>query len=167
MKTLVQKQDAVLLATAEEMFEATKTVIAWMLADAFTLREEEVLWLQYHLNDILSPIRNRKPAVVALSVSDELHNKTYSMRLSSFNPYREAGEVQDGVVTASEYDWAKAILSYVEPYNFRPLYRATIEGKIIGVLRELGVGDVERPRASRYLPNAVRYLMQKNSLLNK
>jgi len=55
-------------------------------------------------------------------------------------------------------DWAGVLVDAVgQMYRLRPMEESALQGQIIGLLREIGVGNPANPRGSRYLPTVVRH----------
>lgn len=145
---------------------ALRTVILWTLTDAFGLVPEESLWAGYHLDRILNPLVGRPTSLVSLAVRQEMLTGVYTRQLDML----EAGDrpaslpVHDpAAVTATPADWAAVLLDVIEScYPMRPMDQSAIAGQIIGLLRELGVGDPHNPRGARYLPTDVRHRLTRS-----
>jgi hypothetical protein len=141
----------------QEVLNAVRTVIAYTISDVFCLTEEETMWTTYHLNKALEPLKDKRPRAIAAPVQHELATGYYSKQLAE--TYRaEPSQSNGSVAEADILDWAEMLAGVaIEGYNVRPLVAASLVGNISGVLMELGVGNPQNPRASKYLPNAVRH----------
>ena len=141
--------------------DGLRTVILFTVADAFGLVPEETMWVGYHLDDILSPLMGRTPGSVPLAVRQEMleGNYTRELNLIDARDNRAATAVWDpNAVHATVNDWAAVTMQMItECYQMRPLEESAMHGKIVGLLRELGVDDPKNPRPARYLPNDVRH----------
>lgn len=140
---------------------ALRTVILYTFTDAFGLVAEESMWTGYHLDDILAPLLTREPSVVPLSVRQEMLEGTYTRALEMIEARddRSGGAAYDADATRADVnDWAGVTMQMIsECYQMRQLEESAMHGKIVGLLRELGVDDPTNPRPSRYLPNDVRH----------
>jgi hypothetical protein len=141
--------------------EAMRTVVLFTITDAFGLVPEETMWAGYHLDDILAPLLDKTPGNVPLTVRQEMLDSNYSAALDMIEARddRSTGTVWDREAThATVNDWASVTMQMIsECYQMRPLEESAMHGKIVGLLRELGVDDPANPRPARYLPNDVRY----------
>lgn len=142
--------------------EALRTVILYTWADAFGLVAEEVMWAGFHLDDILAPLLDKKPGNVPLPVRQEMLEGNYTRALERIEARDDRGgnTVWDPHAThATVHDWAAVAMAMVsECYRgLRPLEESAMHGKIVGLLRELGVDDPTNPRPARYLPNDIRH----------
>lgn len=146
---------------------ALRKVVLFTLADSFGLVPEETMWASYHLERIFAPLHSAERLLVPLAVRQEMlppHPYTQALdALESSTNVAPIGPYDPGTRTASEADWSGVIMQMVtESFSLRPLDEATMRGQIAGVLRELGVGHPEDPRAARYLPNDVRHRLNSN-----
>lgn len=148
---------------AKEVAHAIRSVVNYIISDAFNLSEEEHLWLGYQLAKIMKPLEFINPSIVLGAVRRELTTKEYSERL--FN-YKQSGRIfqpaQKMVRTATLEDWTTVISSAIlSSYpEARPMVQASVIGSVYGMLQELGLdNDTEISRQSMYLPNAVRYAL--------
>jgi hypothetical protein len=135
-----------------------------ILADAFALLPEETMWAGFCLDDILGPVGAERPESVPLAVRHEMTTGEYTARLeraeTSDRTDRPVHDASLRVVPAEE--WAAVLLHMVTAcYTLRPLVESSLHGRLVGMLRELGVGDAGRPRPTRYLPNDLRERLSK------
>lgn len=141
--------------------EGLRTVVLWTITDAFGLVTEEVMWAGFHLDDILSPLMSRTPGNIPLTVRHEMLDGFYTRELAALElrDDRTAGGFWDKDATrATVSDWAAVTMQMItECYQMRPLEESAMHGKLVGLLRELGVDDPRNPRPARYLPNDVRH----------
>ena len=79
-------------------------------------------------------------------------------------------EVKTPAVAAPEVkyagpeEWAAVVMQMAETcYMLRPMVESQMRGKLIGILREMGVGRPKAPRASKYLPADVLDLLLRRS----
>ena len=138
---------------------ALRTVMLYVLSDAFALLPEEIMWAGFHLDEILSPLAGQEPGSVALAVRHESRTGEYSARLSRAEslPVTTAPAQVGPSAHVSAADWAAVLMHMVSTgYVLRPLVESSMLGQIIGLLRELGVGDGTAPRPAKYLPNDLR-----------
>lgn len=156
-KNVAKKYDA------KEVAHAIRSVINYIVSDAFNLSEEEHLWLGYQLAKIMKPLEFINPSIVLSAVRRELNTKEYSERL--FN-YKQSNKIfipaQKAVRTATLEDWTTVISSAIlSSYpESRPMVQTSVIGSVYGMLQELGLSnDKEESRQSMYLPNAVRYAL--------
>ncbi|MGV8847840.1 MAG: hypothetical protein ACOH1Y_16575 [Propionicimonas sp.] len=146
---------------------ALRTVMLYTITDVFALVVEESMWAGYHLDRILAPLMEQKPRMVPLPVRQEMLNGAYSRELNDLET-RVAGMVaigQDPSTTSADLnDWAGVLVDAIgQMYQLRPMEESALQGQIIGLLRELGVGDPTSPRGSRYLPTVVRHRLMARS----
>ena len=139
---------------------AFRAVLLHLIVEAFDLREEETLWVGYHLDQTLAPLMQQKPHTVPFPVRQEMLNGSYTRLLELRGKAHIArGQcVHDArVLHASCEDWAETLISPIlESYNIRPITEATMRGQMLGLLRELGVGDEQNPRGATHLPTELR-----------
>lgn len=154
-KTLLEKY------SPEQVLRALRTVLTHTITDAFDLTSEESMWVSFHVDQILSPIGAARPKAVPLPVRKELESRLYSHRLAEREGRVIIPRAADpGVKQGALEDWAAVFSETVRQcYDLRPLVQASIDGQFTGLLLELGVGHPTNPRAGRYLPTAVRYLL--------
>lgn len=149
-----------------DVYKALRTVILWTISDAFALCELESMWTQVQIDNLLSPQQRAKPKNIPLAVQRELSAKLYSTLLSEMVGVNEhkARKENGQSLQASVQDWSRVLADMVtQTYELRPLIDASIVGEFTGILTELGVGDPQNPRASLYLPNAVRERLNSKS----
>lgn len=151
-------QQTALPHSTANVIRASRTVIVYTIADVFDLTEDEAMWAVYHLDAALKPFAPKKARALASPVRHELESGFYSdcfAKRDSANP-----QVADPTVASADaIDWATALSNVVlESFPHRPMESSVLIGSISGILTELGVGHATHPRASKYLPNAVRYL---------
>ena len=140
---------------------ALRTVMLYTITDVFALVVEESIWAGYHLESILAPLMDQKPRMVPLPVRQEMLSGAYSRELNDLET-RASGIVaigQDPLTASADLnDWAGVLVEAVgQMYRLGPMEESALQGQIIGLLRELGVGDPANPRGSRYLPTVVRH----------
>ena len=143
---------------------ALRTVILFTLTDSFGLVPEESMWAGYHIHPdrILAPLVGKHPLTVPVAVRREMtadHPYTQALDNLETRDDRNATAAYDPrVIHADINDWVAVIMQMVTTcYPLRPLEESSMHGQLVGVLRELGVGDRTNPRAARYLPNDVRH----------
>ena len=148
---------------AKQVAHAIRSVVNYIVSDAFNLSQEEHLWLGYQLAKIMKPLEFITPSIVLGAVRRELNTKEYSERLFSYKPSEKIFQPAQKIVrTATLENWttviSSAILSsYLEA---RPMVQASVIGSVYGMLQELGLSnDLDDSRQSMYLPNAVRYAL--------
>lgn len=140
---------------------ALRIVMLYTITDVFALVVEESIWVGYQLDHILAPLRDQKPRMVPLPVRQEMLTGTYSRELNDLE-MRGSGIVPIGqdprTASADLNDWAGVLVDAVgQMYHLGPMEESALQGQIIGLLREIGVGNQTNPRGSRYLPTAVRH----------
>ena len=154
------------LVVDDPIVDALGTFVTAVLADAFDLTPEETIWVRAHLAETFSPLAGRTVDQVPLQVSQEISTEAFSRRLAERD---EAGSgsarIQPaGVRYAGAEEWAAVIMQIVEQcYAPRPLDESGMRGRLIGLLRELGVGRADAPRASTHLPAEVIHLLNRRS----
>ncbi len=164
------EDERVVLEKSNKAAKALATVMNYIVTDAFGLQAEESMWVGYHLNNILKPLRSIIPTTVLIAVDHEIYWSEYSNRLISLVANNERGQylnVKDGqgVKYAPLTDWVEWIGEIIlSSYpTLRPMIRSAIIGSIHGLFQELGLSnDVKDSRASLYLPSSVRYLIGKS-----
>ena len=123
------------------------------------------MWAGFHLDQIFEPLAMKTPRNVPLSVRQEMLNGTYTSALRTMEKKndRSGGVPFDPEAKqATAHDWAAVVTAMItECYTIRPLEESSINGRLVGLLRELGVDDPENPRAARYLPNDIRHRLNK------
>lgn len=148
---------------AKEVAHAIRSVVNYIVSDAFNLSEEEHMWLGYQLAKIMKPLEFINPSIVLGAVRRELNTKEYSERLFNYKPSSKIFQpAQKAVRTATLEDWTTVISSAIlSSYpEARPMVQASVIGSVYGMLQELGLtNDVDESRQSMYLPNAVRYAL--------
>lgn len=141
--------------------EGLRTVLLWTITDAFGLVAEEIMWTGYHLDEILAPLMSHTPTNVPLTVRHEMLDGFYTRELDAIEARDDrtlAGFWDSNATHATVSDWAGVTMQMIsECYQMRPLEESTMHGKIVGLLRELGVDNAKNPRPARYLPNDVRH----------
>jgi hypothetical protein len=144
----------------EKAAKAFRTVLGFMISDAFALSTEESLWVRSHLNETLSPLGNMTPTCLPIAVRIELREKSYSkaQNSSDLRVLPSMALMYDRKTTsASLADWTGVLVDTLNNcYSFRPMIESVVYGQINSILREIGIGDPINPRGSRYLPNAVK-----------
>jgi hypothetical protein len=151
---------------ASQATKALATVINYVITDAFGLKAEESVWVGYHLNKILKPLRNIIPTTVLISVDQEMYSSEYSNRLMSLVANNEQGQYlntkdEEGVRFAPLTDWVEwvgEVILFSYP-TLRPMIKSAIIGSVYGLFQELGLSeDPKNSRASLYLPNSIRFI---------
>lgn len=140
---------------------AFRTVLLHTITESFDLNSWESLWAGYHLDGMLAPLVESMPHTVPLAVRQEMLDGTYTRLLE----LRDRAKVQstgrsgkgNTALSASADEWADIITDQITAcYDLRPITEDGIRGQVVGLLRELGVGDSRNPRASAFLPNDLR-----------
>lgn len=141
-----------------------RAVTLYLLADAFDLHDTEAMWTGYHLDTVFAPLASILPHTVPLAVMQEVKDGTYSRQLELRERARLArGNVisDPNVLQAAPEEWAKVIIDQVQKcYRLRPIEESAMTGRLVGLLTELGVGDVENPRGATFLPMDLLLRMQ-------
>ena len=142
-----------------DVLRAIRTVMTFTIADVFDLTEDEVMWCAYHLDQALKPFAGCRMHSLAAPVRQEMMTGDFSDRLNRRNRGIAAPQRSNGAVAeAHVLDWATVISNVATiTYAARPIIVAGFVGAVAGILTELGVGNPVAPRASRYLPNAIRF----------
>lgn len=139
---------------------AFRVVLLHLLTEAFDLREEEMLWTGYHLDSALAPLLDLSPHSVPFPVRQEMLVGSYSrlLALRAKAHLVRGGSTQDPKVShAGVSEWADALMEpVISSYQLRPLTEATMRGQMVGLLRELGVGNSVAPRGATHLPTELR-----------
>ena len=140
---------------------ALRTVVLCTLADAFALVPEEILYAGRHLDEVLAPLMTRTPTSVPLSVRHEMFEGNFTATLERLGTTEMSSAIavdQQHRHRAHAEDWAAVTVQTIgECYDLGPVEEAAMHGRIVGLLRDLGVDHPNNPRAARYLPNNVRY----------
>lgn len=146
------------VASPQDVLRAINTVITYTIADVFDLTEEEVIWVKYHLDEALKPFARCKQNSMMNAVRHQLLTGEYERRLNARTNAQP--HVSDGkAAEADVLDWATVLSNVVtQTFDARPIVATQFLGALAGILTELGVGHPTSPRASKYLPNAVRFL---------
>lgn len=147
---------------------ALSTVINYIITDAFGLDAEESMWLGYNLNQVLDPLNDLLPTYILAAVNREMSDEEYSTRLMNLlsdpNRIQSTAVVNtDGVKYATLNDWVEGTSEIIlgSYPRVRPMYKSRIVGSIHGLFTELGLtNDLKKSRASLYLPNSVRFLLE-------
>lgn len=144
--------------THRDVMNAVKTVMLFTIADVFDLEEHEVDWTDYHLRLALESFESADIISLPSPVRDEILSSEYSARLAN-RTHAHPRASDSTAAEADAVDWATVLGNIaVETFKCRPIVGGGFVGRVSGILRELGVGNPQTPRASRYLPTAVRYL---------
>lgn len=150
-------------STNTEYASAFATVLLQVLTDAFDLHDTEHMWVGYHLDRILEPLRSSTPHAIPVPVRQELNDGTYSRLLElrhRARALRGQAAFNPAVLHATRDEWATALLAPVfHSYRLRPMTESSMNGALVGMLAELGVGDPRNPRGSLYLPADLRLLV--------
>lgn len=159
----MMSNDYVVISTStenEKSAKAFRTVLAYMISDAFALSTNESLWMRRHLSETLSPLDTMTPTRLPIAVRKELFEKSYSkaQNMSDLSSLPSMALMYDGKTTsASLADWTGVLVETLNNcYSFRPMIESVVYGQVNAILREIGIGDPVNPRGSRYLPNAVK-----------
>lgn len=142
---------------------AIATVVTYTLTDAFDLVAEESIWVGWHVQEILEPLRKEHPESLQVAVKQELDTFVYSNALFERSQNVGAVHPQNAKVKyASRDDWTEALteIIFASYPDLRPMTKARIIGSVSGLLDELGVTNDKNSRASLYLPNSLRYIIQ-------
>ena len=144
---------------------ALRTVLLYSIAAPFALRPEETLWAGFHLDKALAPLIGKTAEYVPLAVRQEMIDSTYTRALEALEGSKETvAEFDPRVTHADLNDWAAVLMSTItQCYSMRPMEESALHGQIVGLLRELGVGDPVNPRGARFLPNDVRHRIASNN----
>lgn len=147
--------------------EALRTVVLFTLADAFALVPEETMWADHRLADILAPLTAFEASSVPLAVRQEMLEGNYRHALEAIgrrNPHTSTPVWDKEAVKATAEDWAGVTMQMVtECYTLRPLDESAMHAKLLGLLRDLGLDHPYNPRPARYLPNDVRYRLNRKT----
>lgn len=141
---------------------AFRTVTLHTITEAFDLNAWESMWVGFHLDQILEPLMETLPHTVPLAVRQEMLDETYTrlLELRDRPAVRYTGQKASksaSLLAATADEWADVITDQiVSCYTLRPLVEDGIRGSIVGLLRELGVGDTKNPRSAVFLPNDLR-----------
>lgn len=146
----------------DALLNAMRTVITFTVADVFSLTSEETMWASYHVGEALEVFQGHRRFEVSGAVMYELETSCYSHKLEEHIRSEQHPETaQDGIARASGLDWATVLTDVaVSTFRARPIITTGFVGRIAGMLAELGVGHPTNPRASKYLPTAIRYIMR-------
>lgn len=148
--------------TNDQILRAARTVIVYSISDIWDLEEYETMWVSYHTEKALSQFAGLHSHSMSASVKYELLSGEYSRRLNT-EPrpgFTGAHRANKKVRQASVQEWAQMLSDVVtQCYDVRPMIIAALHGQLSGILVELGVGNVSDPRASLYLPSAIRWIM--------
>lgn len=146
--------------TRQDVLNAIRVVTTYTIMDVFSLAPEETLWVSHHVGQALEVFENSKVGRLCSPVVYELSTGDYSKRVSK----TVAGQMPQTLTSVANKsvdlgDWAVVISNIAsESFYERPLKLSTYNGKIMGILKELGVGDPRNPRPSNYFPNSIMYL---------
>lgn len=146
------------------------TVINYIITDAFGLDAEESMWFGYNVNQVLEPLTDVLPSSILVAVDQEMNKEEYSTRLMRLlsDPERiqsTAVSTAPNVQYATLNDWVEGICEVVLGSfpTVRPMYKSRIVGSVHGLFIELGLtNNLKTSRASLYLPNSVRFLLNSN-----
>lgn len=139
---------------------AVRNVVLQIMVEAFDLYTTESMWLSYHLDKLFAPLLTQLPHTIPLAVRQEMLNGTYSRLLELRNRAKMVrGQItyDSNVLQASAEEWAEALISpIIACYSLRPLTESSMRGQMLGLLKELGVGDPKNPRGATFLPSDLR-----------
>lgn len=143
----------------EEVSSAFSSAITFIVANSFTLAQEEASWLAYNVQQIMAGFEERHVASLPNAVSLELKTRQYSTTLSSWEGgrYVKAGNEMEA---ANLDGWLDVIMDMIAPsYDLGIMEAARTRARFRTIFEELGVGGGSHPRVATYLPNAVRYIV--------
>jgi len=147
---------------------AIVSVLTFLIADSFNLKEEEQQKLGYDLSKIIKPLESLPAEVILASVNKEMETGEYSKRLFNYIQKPEIPEeFYRNVKTALLEDWVAVISAAIlSSYpTAKPMIQTTIIGQIYAVLLELGLtNDIQTSRKSVYLPNSIKYVLNQKKL---
>jgi hypothetical protein len=140
---------------------ALRIVMLYTITDVFGLVAEESMWAGYQLDRILAPLMDQKPRMVPLPVRQEMLSGAYSRELNDLETRASGISAigQDPLTASADLnDWAAVLVDAVgQMYQLGSMEESALQGQVIGLLREIGVGNPANPRGSRYLPTVVRH----------
>lgn len=149
---------------------AVRNVVLQIMVEAFDLYTTESMWLSYHLDKLFAPLLTQLPHTVPLAVRQEMLNGTYSRLLELRNRAKMLrGQVtyDSNVLQASAEEWTEALISpIISCYSLRPLTESSMRGQMLGLLKELGVGNLDNPRGATFLPSDLRLQVLANRSKN-
>lgn len=156
--TIVDDQQGAIISTLrpKDVSSAFSSSITFILANSFTLEQEEASWLAYNVQQIMSDFSDRHTSSIPNAVSLELKTRQHSHALESWSGGGYVRAEQD-IAPADLEGWLDFIMDMVAPsYDLNILAAAQTRARFRSVLEQLGVGG-KTPRAASYLPSAVRY----------
>ena len=140
--------------------EAIRSIMLYILADAFDLHTEETIWAGHAFDAVCGELVVHNPHSVPLAARQEMLNGTYTRQLElreNAHLLRGSTVYDRAVMTASREEWAEILLALVtSSYTLPPLTEARLLTIITTVLTELGVGSKQNPRGATHLPTDLR-----------
>lgn len=141
-----------------EICSALKVSMTYMVADAFNLTNEEIIWFGYQVGEALAPFSQEKPRSLPNVVTHELMTHQYSNLLAK---RKEGAYVKSEDIQESNNEvviWIDVMMEMIDiSYSPGLFVQAETRAKLMASLKELGVGHIKNPRAALYLPNAIRH----------
>lgn len=140
-----------------QMHSAFTTTLTYMVSDALNLTGEETLWTSYQIKDALGQFADQEPRSLPNAVTHELLTNQYSKSVADRNDgsYLTSGESRE---PADLKGWIDVLMEMVDSsYDPDIMSSAQVRAKFTAILQQLGVGSVKNPRATLYLPNAIRW----------
>lgn len=144
---------------------ALRAVLLYTLTDTFRLVPDESLWLRYELSEILAPLEGHETSIVPLAVRQEMLGGTASAALARLHAHTgDQGLVWDpSAIQATAEQWTTVIMAMIKTcYDVPAMVEMGVQARIVAALRDLGLDDPDNPRPSRYLPNDVRFSLNKS-----
>lgn len=140
---------------------AMRTVLLYLISDAFALNGEEQIWAGWALDDVCAELLGDRPHTVPLPVRQEMISGAYSrlLEMRAKQAFVRNDNVYDNrVVHATVDEWANALMVPIQAsYSLSPFAEAHMREKVRILLSDLGVGNESNPRGATYLPTELRY----------
>lgn len=141
---------------------AMRTVLLYLIASTFDLREEETLWAGYRLDSALSPLLGKTPHTVPFAVRQEMLDGSYTRLLELRAKITTCPQPATAVSCAqpSLSEWVETFCDIIESsYEMTSKDVTAVRGQLTNMLSELGVGSTSTSRAATHLPTVMRTRM--------
>lgn len=137
---------------------AYRTVLTQLITDAFTLNQDESLWLRHELTQALAPLTNIPPRRLPMPVRRELLHHAYRDELASIdNTTATTTYRHNPHDPATLTDWVTVLTDTVtHAYALSPRVENQLHADFTRILTQLGVSANDGRRTARYLPSALR-----------
>lgn len=139
---------------------AMRAILLYLIADAFDLNAEEVMWSGRVLDEVSGELLLHSPHSVPYAARQEMLSGTYTRLLELRESVRRARGTtiyDTHVAHATPDEWVDALMvTITSAYDMPPLTENRLRATLVTLLSDLGVGSMANPRSSTHLPTELR-----------